>query len=54
MNSVKNTNALQSVLKGLEVAKEQAEKVKNAEKAEELHAKIVNLLNSTTDMTVEK
>uniref|UniRef100_UPI0037E8A836 NLR family CARD domain-containing protein 3-like n=1 Tax=Semicossyphus pulcher TaxID=241346 RepID=UPI0037E8A836 len=50
MDSVKNADALQSVLKGLQVAGEQVEKGENAEKAKELQTKIVNLLKSQTDV----
>ncbi|XP_076592323.1 NLR family CARD domain-containing protein 3-like [Chaetodon auriga] len=48
MDSVKNADALQSVLKGLQVAGEQVEKRENAEKAKELKTKIVKLLKSST------
>uniref|UniRef100_A0A8C4DFH8 Uncharacterized protein n=1 Tax=Dicentrarchus labrax TaxID=13489 RepID=A0A8C4DFH8_DICLA len=50
MESVKNADALQSVLKGLQVAGEQVEKGENAEKAKELQTKIVKLLQSSTDL----
>ncbi|KAM9353528.1 NLR family CARD domain-containing protein 3-like [Symphorus nematophorus] len=50
MDSVKNADALQSVLKGLQVAGEQVEKGKNAEKAKELQAEIEKLLKSSTDL----
>lgn len=50
MDSVKNADALQSVLKGLQVAGEQVEKGENAEKAKELQTKIVKLLKSSTDL----
>lgn len=43
MDSVKNADALQSVLKGLQVAGQV--EGENAEKAKELEAKIVELLN---------
>lgn len=49
MESVKNADALQSVLKGLQVAGNVKEE-KNAEKAKELQAKIVELLQSSTDL----
>ncbi|KAK2909926.1 NLR family CARD domain-containing protein 3-like [Channa argus] len=51
MDSVKNVDALQSVLKGLQIAGEQAEKGENAEKASELRTKIVALLKSSKDVT---
>lgn len=51
MDSVRNADALQSVLKGLRVAEEQVEKVGNAEKAKELQTKIMELLKSSADMT---
>ncbi|XP_070767897.1 NLR family CARD domain-containing protein 3-like [Enoplosus armatus] len=51
MDSVKNADALQSVLKGLQVAGEQVEKGENTEKAKELQKKIVKLLKSSTDLT---
>lgn len=51
MDSVKNVDALQSVLKGLQVAGEQVEKGKNAEKSKELYTKIMELLKSSTDLT---
>ncbi|KAM6935150.1 uncharacterized protein PEZ65_006722 [Lycodopsis pacificus] len=50
MDSVKNADALQSVLKGLRVAGEQVEKGQNAEKAKELRANIEELLKSATDL----
>uniref|UniRef100_A0A3B5A6W7 NACHT LRR and PYD domain-containing protein n=1 Tax=Stegastes partitus TaxID=144197 RepID=A0A3B5A6W7_9TELE len=50
MDSVKNADALQSVLKGLRVAGGKVEKRENAEKAEELQAKITELLRSPTDL----
>nr|XP_046254924.1 NLR family CARD domain-containing protein 3-like [Scatophagus argus] len=46
MDSVKNADALQSVLHGLQVAGEPVEKGENAEKAKELQTKIVKLLKS--------
>ncbi|KAM8735389.1 NLR family CARD domain-containing protein 3-like [Acanthopagrus schlegelii] len=51
MDSVKNADALQSVLKGLQVAGKQVERGENAEKAKELQTEIVNLLKSSTDPT---
>ncbi|XP_023261622.1 NLR family CARD domain-containing protein 3-like [Seriola lalandi dorsalis] len=54
MDSVKNADALQSVLKGLKLAGEQVEKGENAEKAKELHTKIVELLKTSTDMTGQR
>ncbi|KAG7216825.1 hypothetical protein INR49_001479 [Caranx melampygus] len=54
MDSVKNADALQSVLKGLRVAGEQVEKGDNAEKAKELQTKIVELLKSSADMTGQR
>lgn len=50
MDSVKNADALQSVLKGLQVAGEQVEKGENAEKAQELRTNIVELLKSSTNL----
>ncbi|KAA8591814.1 hypothetical protein FQN60_017188 [Etheostoma spectabile] len=50
MDSVKNADALQSVLKGLQVAGEQVEKGENAEKAKELRTNIVELLKSSTNL----
>lgn len=50
MDSVKNVDALQSVLKGLQVAGEQTKKGQNAEKAKELYTKITELLKSSTDL----
>lgn len=50
MDSVKNADALQSVLKGLQVAGERVEKGKNAEKAKELQTNIVELLKSSTNL----
>lgn len=50
MDSVKNVDALQSVLKGLQVAGRQVEGKENAEKAKELQAKIEELLRSSTDL----
>ncbi|XP_041649103.1 NLR family CARD domain-containing protein 3-like [Cheilinus undulatus] len=50
MDSVKNADALQSVLKGLQVAGEQVEKGENAKKAKELETNILNLLKSHTDL----
>lgn len=44
MDSVKNVDALQSVLKGLQVSGEQVEKGQNAEKAQELYTKILEVL----------
>lgn len=49
MESVKNVDALQSVLKGLKVAGK-VEKGENAEKAKELQTKIEELLKSSTDL----
>lgn len=51
MESVKNADALQSVLKGLQVAGEAArgDNAENAEKAKELQTKIVELLKASTD-----
>lgn len=49
MDSVKNADALQSVLKGLQVAGTM-EKGANAEKAEELQTKIEELLNYSTEV----
>lgn len=51
MDSVKNADALQSVLKGLQVAGKQVERGEKAEKAKELQTEIVNLLKSSTDLT---
>ncbi|GAA6220441.1 protein NLRC3-like isoform X1 [Lates japonicus] len=51
MDSVKNADALQSVLKGLQVAGEQVEKGENTEKAKKLQMQIVELLRSSTDLT---
>ncbi|KAM9309969.1 NLR family CARD domain-containing protein 3-like [Pholidichthys leucotaenia] len=50
MDSVKNVDALQSVLKGLQVARENVEKRENAEKAKELQTKIEELLKSSVDL----
>ena len=50
MDSVKNADALQSVLKGLQVAGERVEKGENAEKAKELQTNIVELLKSSTNL----
>ena len=50
MDSVKNADALQSVLKGLQVAGEQVKKGENTEKAKELQTKVVELLKSSTDL----
>ncbi|XP_037310839.2 protein NLRC3-like [Pungitius pungitius] len=47
MDSVKNADALQSVLKGLQVAGEDVENRQNAEKAKELRANIEALLRSS-------
>ncbi|KAM6995073.1 NLR family CARD domain-containing protein 3-like [Tautogolabrus adspersus] len=49
MDSVKNADALQSVLKGLQVAEEQVERGVNAKKAKELQTKILDLLKSNSD-----
>lgn len=49
MDSVKNADALQSVLKGLQVAGTM-EKGANAEKAKELQTKIEELLNYSTEV----
>lgn len=49
-DSVKNADALQSVLKGLQVAGERVERGENAEKAKELQTKIVDLLKTSTDL----
>lgn len=49
MDSIKNADALQSVLRGLQVAGEPADKGENAEKAKELQTKIAELLTSITD-----
>lgn len=49
MDSVKNADALQSVLKGLQVAGTM-EKGENAEKAKELQTKIEELLNYSTEV----
>uniref|UniRef100_A0A3Q3LGQ8 NACHT domain-containing protein n=2 Tax=Mastacembelus armatus TaxID=205130 RepID=A0A3Q3LGQ8_9TELE len=54
MDSVKNVNALQSVLKGLQVAGEHMDKGENAAKARELQTKIVELLNSSTALIGER
>lgn len=54
MDSVKNADALQSVLKGLRVAGEKVEKGGNAEKAKELQMKIMELLKTSTDVTGSK
>lgn len=51
LDSVRNVDALQSVLKGLQVAGEKVEKGTNAEKAKELHTKIMELLRSSADLT---
>lgn len=51
MDSVKNADALQSVLKGLQVAGKQVERGEKAEKAKELQTEIVNLLKSSTDLS---
>ncbi|KAM7421333.1 hypothetical protein PAMA_015471 [Pampus argenteus] len=50
MESVKNADALQSVLKGLQVAGK-VEKEENAEKATELQTKILELLKSSPGLT---
>ncbi|XP_071376422.1 NLR family CARD domain-containing protein 3-like [Centroberyx affinis] len=50
MDSVKNADALQSVLKGLQVAGERAEG-EEAAKAKELQAKIMELFKSFPDLT---
>ncbi|CAJ1062785.1 LOW QUALITY PROTEIN: NLR family CARD domain-containing protein 3-like [Xyrichtys novacula] len=50
MDSVKNADALQSVLKGLQVAGGRAAKRENAEKAKELETKILDLLKSHTNL----
>lgn len=50
MDSVKNADALQSVLKGLQVAGEQVEKGENAEKAKELRTNILELLKSSKNL----
>uniref|UniRef100_A0A665UVC6 NACHT domain-containing protein n=1 Tax=Echeneis naucrates TaxID=173247 RepID=A0A665UVC6_ECHNA len=50
MDSVKNADALQSVLKGLQVAGEQVKKGDNAGKAKELQTKIVEMLKSSADL----
>lgn len=50
MDSVKNADALQSVLKGLQVAGE-VEKGDNAQKAKELQTNIVELLKFSTNLT---
>lgn len=50
MDSVKNADALQSVLKGLQLAEEQVERGENAEKAKELRTKIVKLLKSSAEL----
>lgn len=49
MNSIKNADALQSVLRGLQVAGEPADKGEKAEKVKELKTKIAELLTSATD-----
>ncbi|XP_060906083.1 NLR family CARD domain-containing protein 3-like [Labrus mixtus] len=49
MDSVKNADALQSVLKGLQVAGDQVEKGENANKAKELQTKILDMLKSHSD-----
>lgn len=49
MESVKNADALQSVLKGLQVAGE-VEKGDNAQKVKELQTNIVELLKSSTNL----
>uniref|UniRef100_A0A8C2ZWQ4 NACHT domain-containing protein n=1 Tax=Cyclopterus lumpus TaxID=8103 RepID=A0A8C2ZWQ4_CYCLU len=54
MDSVKNADALQSVLKGLQVAGEQVEEGQNAEKAKELRANIVELLKSSKNLIGER
>ncbi|XP_033957543.1 NLR family CARD domain-containing protein 3-like [Pseudochaenichthys georgianus] len=51
MDSVKNADALQSVLRGLQVAEEQVETGENAEKAKELKKNILELLESSTNLT---
>lgn len=53
MESVKNADALQSVLNGLQVAGN-VEQGKNAEKAKELQTKIVELLKASTDLAGER
>ncbi|XP_059195686.1 NLR family CARD domain-containing protein 3-like [Centropristis striata] len=50
MESVKNADALQSVLKGLQVAGGKVEKGEKAEKAKELQTNIVELLKSSTNL----
>lgn len=50
MDSVKNADALQSVLNGLQVTGEQAARGENAEKAKELKTKILDLLKYHTDV----
>ncbi|XP_013881076.1 protein NLRC3 [Austrofundulus limnaeus] len=54
MDSVKNVDALQSVLKGLQVAGEKVEKGEKAKKAEELQMKIHELLKSTSHLIGRK
>ncbi|XP_071324497.1 NLR family CARD domain-containing protein 3-like [Trachinotus anak] len=54
LDSVKNADALQSVLKGLQVAGDQVEKGENAEKAKELQTKIVELLKSSKHLTGQR
>lgn len=49
MDSVKNADALQSVLKGLQVSGK-VDKGENEEKAMELQTKIVELLKSSTEL----
>ncbi|XP_017279228.1 NLR family CARD domain-containing protein 3 [Kryptolebias marmoratus] len=51
MDSVKNVDALQSVLKGLQVAGENVEKGEKTKKAKELQMKIQELLKSTSHLT---
>lgn len=54
MDSVKNVDALQSVLKGLQVAGEKVEEGEKAKKAEELQMKIQELLKSTSHLIGRK
>lgn len=50
MDSVKNADALESVLKGLQVAGRKVGKGENAKKAKELQIQIEELLKTSTDL----
>lgn len=51
MDSVKNVDTLQSILKSLQVAGDKVEKREKAKKTEELQMKIQELLKSTSQRT---